>query len=139
MSQDDVRLVERVLAEAQHNPSALWDVLDDEVIWEVEDLEIPDAVETQWRGPAGVREFFRRWIGPFDEWGYEVGEVIDAGDSVVAQIHQWGRGKGSGVRVETQHWQVWTIRDGKIVRGTHHSEKAAAFEAAAGPGPPAMP
>jgi ketosteroid isomerase-like protein len=70
------------------------------------------------------------WTGPFDEWGYEVGEVIDAGDSVVAQIHQWGRGKGSGAGVESRFWQAWTISDGKIVRATHHSEKAEALEAA---------
>jgi ketosteroid isomerase-like protein len=129
MSQQNVGLVERVLREAQHRPSALWEVLDDDVVWEIGTLDIPDAETTQWRGPAGVREFFRNWIGPFDEWGYEVGEVIDAGDSVVAHIHQWGRGKGSGARVESRFWQAWTIRDGKIVRATHHSKKAEALEA----------
>jgi len=128
MSQQNVELVLRVLDEAQHDPSALWEVLDDEVLWEVGALDIPDSGGT-WRGPAGVREFFRRWVGPFDEWGYEVGEVIDAGDSVVAHIHQRGQGKGSGAIVESRFWQVWTIRAGKVVRGTHHSEKADALEA----------
>jgi ketosteroid isomerase-like protein len=129
MSQANVEMVERVLGEAQHHPAALWEVLDDEVLWEVSDLDIPDVGASEWRGPAGVREFFRRWVGPFDEWGYEVREVIDAGDSVVAHVHQWGRGKGSGARVESRFWQVWTIRDGKIVRGSHHSERADALEA----------
>jgi ketosteroid isomerase-like protein len=129
MSQQNVELVDRVLREAQHRPSALWEVLDDDVVWEIGTLDIPDAETTQWRGPAGVREFFRSWTGPFDEWGYAVGEVIDAGDSVVAHIHQWGRGKGSGARVESRFWQAWTISDGKIVRATHHSEKAEALEA----------
>jgi ketosteroid isomerase-like protein len=123
-------LVERVLHEAQHRPAALWEVLDDDVVWETGTLDIPDAATTCWRGPAGVREFFRHWVGPFDEWGYEVGEVIDAGNAVVAHIHQSGRGKGSGARVESRFWQVWTIRDGKVVRATHHSEKAEALEAA---------
>jgi ketosteroid isomerase-like protein len=128
MSQQNVELVERVLGEAQHNPDALWEVLDDQVLWEPGHLDIPDAGPTNWRGPAGVQEFFRRWIGPFDDWGYEVGEMIDAGDSVVAHVHQWGRGKGSGARVESQFWLVWTIRDGKIVRGTHHAGRAEALE-----------
>jgi ketosteroid isomerase-like protein len=123
MSKQNVQLVERVLGEAQHNPAALWAVLDDDVLWEVGALELPDAGATQWRGPAGVREFFRRWTAPFDDWGYEVDEVIDAGDSVIARIRQWGRGKGSGATVESHFWQAWTIRDGKVVRGTHHAEK----------------
>jgi SnoaL-like domain len=79
MSQENVQLVERVLEEAKHNPAALWEVLDDEVIWEVGNLDIPDAGATHWHGPGGVREFFRRWVGPFDEWGYEVGEVMMLG------------------------------------------------------------
>jgi ketosteroid isomerase-like protein len=130
MSQQNVELVERVLAEAQHNPDSLWEALDDDVLWEPGDLDIPDAGETHWRGPAGVQEFFRRWIGPFNEWGYEVREVIDAGASVVAHVHQWGRGKGSGAKVESQFWLVWTVLGGKIVRGRHYIERADALAAA---------
>jgi ketosteroid isomerase-like protein len=129
MSRQNVEMVERVLAEAQHNPAALWDVLDDEVLWEFGALDLPDQGATHWRGPEGVREFFRRWVGPFAEWGYEVGEVIDAGDSVVVHIRQWGRGKGSGARVESRFWQALTIRDGKVIRATHHPERADALEA----------
>jgi ketosteroid isomerase-like protein len=130
VSQENVDLVRRVLREAQHNPPALWDILDDEVLWDAGDLELPDARPAQWHGPAGVQEFFRRWIGPFDEWGYEVGEMIDAGDTVVAHVHQWGRGKGSGAKVESQFWLVWTIRDGKLVRGAHYAERAEALASA---------
>jgi ketosteroid isomerase-like protein len=44
-------------------------------------------------------------------------------------FNQWGRGKGSGASVESRFWQAWTIRDGKVVQGTHHSEKAEALQA----------
>ena len=125
MSQENVALIERTLGGARRNPPALWEILDDDVIWQV---EMPDHPPT-YHGPEGVREFFRRWVGTFDEWDYEVPEVIDAGDSVVSHIHQWGRGKGSGVTVDQNFWQVWTIRDGKIVRAAVHSEKAEALEA----------
>jgi ketosteroid isomerase-like protein len=130
MSQGNVELVRRALERAKQNPDALWNILDDEVVWDIGDLDIPDATGTYWRGPAGVKEFFRHWLGPFDDWGYEVGEMMDAGDSVVAHIHQWGRGKGSGAMVESQFWQVWTLRDRKLVRGSYHSQKPDAFEAA---------
>jgi hypothetical protein len=42
-------------------------------------------------------------------------EAIEVGDSMVAHVHQWGRGKGSGATVEQSHSQVWTVRDGKVV------------------------
>lgn len=129
MSYENVEMIERMLDRARHNPAALFEMLDDEVRWEVGALNIPDVGPADWRGPAGVREFFRRWVGPFDEWGYEVGEVIDAGDSVVVHLHQWGRGKGSGATVESHFWQVWTVDGGKVVRATHHSEKAEAIKA----------
>jgi ketosteroid isomerase-like protein len=129
MSRQNVEMIERVLDQAHDHPAALWEALDEEARWEVGELEIPDA-GTSWRGPAGVREFFRKWVGAFDDWGYEIGELIDAGDSVVVETRQWGRGKGSGVPVENHFWAVWTIRNGKVVRATHHPERATALEVA---------
>ena len=85
MSRENVELVERMLREAQHNPDALYEVLDDDVHWDVEALNLPDTPPT-YCGPEGVREFFRRWVGTFDEWGFQPVEMIDAGDSVVAHI-----------------------------------------------------
>ena len=73
---------------------------------------------------------FRDWVGAFEAWGYEAEEIIDAGDAAVVQLHQWGRGKGSGATVENRFWQVWTVREGKVTRATHHVEKARALEAA---------
>ena len=128
MSRENVERVERMLREAQHNPAALYEVLDDDVHWDVEALNLPDTPPT-YCGPEGVREFFRRWVGTFDEWGFQPVEMIDAGDSVVAHIHQWGRGKGSGATVDQYFWQVWTLRDRKVVRTTHRYDKADALEA----------
>jgi ketosteroid isomerase-like protein len=57
-------------------------------------------------------------------------EAVEAGDSVVARVHQWGRGKGSGATVDDSHWQVWTVRDGKVVRVIIRADREAALEAA---------
>jgi ketosteroid isomerase-like protein len=95
----------------------------------VSDLALPDS-PSRYLGPAGVREFFRRWVGTFDEWGYDVGELTGAGPTVVAHIRQWGRGKGSGVTVEQEFWCVWTVRGGRIARCTNHLTKADAVDAA---------
>ena len=77
-----------------------------------------------------MREFFRRWVGAFEDWAYEVEEVIDARDAVAVQLHQWGRGKGSGATVDLHFWEVWIVRDGRVVRVTHWVDEADALEAA---------
>ncbi len=57
--------------------------------------------------------------------------MIDAGDKVLALVRVSGRGKASGVEVETHTWNVWTFRDGKPVEMTYFGDdRAAAFEAA---------
>ncbi len=128
MSQENVELIEGMLCDVQRNPSALYDILDVNVDWDTTGLNTPEA-GTIHHGPDAVRDFFRRWVGAFDDWGFDVGEVIDAGDSVVVHIRQWGRGKGSGANVEGRFWQVWTVRDGHVIRATHHQSKAEALDA----------
>jgi ketosteroid isomerase-like protein len=49
---------------------------------------------------------------------------------MIAHIHQRGRGKVSGVTVESRFSQVWTLRKGRIVHATHHGERADALAAA---------
>ena len=124
-----VEVVRRFMDHARTDPDSAWGIFDADVVWEVATLAIPDFPPT-FHGPDGVREFFRRWIGTFDDWGYEVGEVIQGRNAVVVRVHQWGRGKGSGASVEGRFWQVWVMRSDKAVRVRHLLEKAEAFEAA---------
>jgi ketosteroid isomerase-like protein len=131
MSQQNMEIVRRFVDQARTTRNPVLDIFDKDVEWELDPgrLAIPDFPPAS-HGPDGVREFFRRWVGSFDDWDYEVEESIDAGDAIVLRIHQWGRGKGSGASVEARFWQVWTMRNGKAVRVTHHIEKAEALEAA---------
>jgi ketosteroid isomerase-like protein len=129
MSQENVEMIRRIFDQAPSDPEIFFASLDAEVVWDAETIDFPDVGASHWRGPAGVREFFRRWVGPFDEWGVEIVEAIDVGDSVLAHVHQWGRGKGSGATVEDSHWQVWTVRDGKVVRVTLRVDRDEALEA----------
>ncbi len=56
--------------------------------------------------------------------------AIDAGDRVVALVHEYRRGKGSGVIVETDIALVYEFRKGKIVRIEPYMSQAEALEAA---------
>lgn len=122
-------IVRRFLDQARDNPDAVWDLFAEDVEWETAELASPDFPRKA-QGPEAVREFFRRWIGAFDDWGYEIDELIEGPGTVAVNIHQWGRGKGSGVRVDGHFWQIWTLSEGKAVRVTHRASRPDALEAA---------
>ena len=69
-----------------------------------------------YEGPEGTREFLTDWVSAWEDWRLEVRELIDAGDDVVAILHQSGRSKTTGLEVDMDFAQVWTIKDGKQTR-----------------------
>jgi ketosteroid isomerase-like protein len=81
-------------------------------------------------GPEGYREFMDWLRGEFDDAQVEVKELLDAGDKVVAGSTLRGRGKRSGVEASWIIWQVWTVRNAKIVEGHGFISRAEALEAA---------
>jgi ketosteroid isomerase-like protein len=60
----------------------------------------------------------------------ELQEAIDAGDRVVALVHEYRRGKGSGVVVEADIALVYEFEEGKVVRIAPYMSQADALEAA---------
>ena len=69
------------------------------------------------RGHEGARRFWSLWAESLDEFRAEPEDYVEAGDSVVVRAHMVGRGKDSGVPVETPSFPtVWTAREDAIVR-----------------------
>jgi len=81
-------------------------------------------------GLDAVRDNFEHWREAWDELEVRVEEVIDAGDRVLLTAHHRGRGQGSGVEVDKRFYEVYMIRDGKVVCVDEFSERAEALEAA---------
>ncbi|MDQ3719494.1 MAG: nuclear transport factor 2 family protein [Actinomycetota bacterium] len=75
---------------------------------------LPDPKTYQ--GPAGMLMAWGDWTAPFEELELTVGELIEAGESVVAEIRQTGRKKDGEVLVEEQFWFVCTFFDGALVQ-----------------------
>jgi len=129
MSQENVEALRRLfdLVGDGGNPEALYELLDSDVEMTIssEDLEGGRYV-----GHAGVREFFRRWAGTWETWHLHPERIIDGGQGqVVVGLHERGLGKGSGVEVEKRTGQVWTFRDGLVVRWENFNSLADALEA----------
>jgi ketosteroid isomerase-like protein len=126
MSQEDVELVRWAFTS---NPSRFFGLLDDNVELDARrQAHLPGAVLSG-RGREVVERYCREYWGTWAGYSAEPQEYIEAGDHVVVEVRERGRGKGSGVPFETTHFQVWTIRDGRLVRWLLFADKAEALEA----------
>ena len=79
----------------------------------------------------GARTYWRQWLQAWRDIEFELDDVLDAGDEVVALIRnqrQWGR--RSGVVTEMPPYSlVFTIRAGKVVRRCAYPDHRSALEA----------
>jgi len=87
-----------------------------------------------YEGVDGVREFIADWTSAWDEWRLEVVELEDAGDDVVAIVHQIGRSKTTGLEVDMDLAQVWSFEGGLQKRMRMYADADEALRAA-GPDP----
>lgn len=90
----------------------------------------PD-VGTVYRGYDGLRLGISEWLRDFDDFSIEAQRFIDAGDDrVVVLTRHRARGKRSGVIVEREGAELFTMRDGRIVRQDSFQDRAAALATA---------
>jgi ketosteroid isomerase-like protein len=85
------------------------------------------------QGHDAVRESLAHWKADWDDYEVMPQELVDMGDRVLATVRLRGRGRGSGVEIDARFYDVYTLRDGRIVRMDQFTERSEALEAA-GPG-----
>ncbi len=125
MSKENLELAQRGV----ESLDAFWSMLDEEVVWDLRAWPIPD-LDAVTKGREAVIKASRHYWGTWDEYNVEAEEILDADPNVVVIIHEHGRGKSSGAPFAQTHPQVWTFRDGRIIRWASFSSRAEALEAA---------
>ena len=109
------------------------ELLDPEVEWDSTELAMPDLAEV-YQGPEGVRQFWRGWLAAWETVQFEY-ELIEAEDRVVALIDQRMRGRSTDIEVPLgKYAQLYTFRNGLIVRWKLYPSQSEALEAAGLPG-----
>jgi ketosteroid isomerase-like protein len=126
MSEENVEIVRRAFAYEHYG---VGDRAEAEAIFDPNVVMNPTE-EGPSHGLDAMRDDFERWASAFEELRVTVEEIIDAGDQVVLVAHHQGRGRKSGVKVDTRFYEVYTVREGKISRVDEYDEMAEALEAA---------
>ena len=128
MSQENVEIVRQMFeAHLRGDHEAALAYYDPEV--EFDATVRPDG--RVFHGRDGVAEAMRVWIGTWQDYRFQVEEIIDAGvERVLAAIRESGRGKGSGLVMDQPAYAVFTVRQGLIVHRKGFRDRNEALEAA---------
>ena len=127
MSQENVEILRRAVDHMNKTGDLDWSLYDHEITFTTRgDIES----RRTYTGHEGMRQAMSGFAGVWESVRWELGEVNGTGDPIVAAIHFYLRGKGSGVEVETDEaWAIW-MRDGKFIRIEQHASEMDALEAA---------
>jgi ketosteroid isomerase-like protein len=99
-----------------------------DINWRAMEGALDDAGEIH--GKEAMRRYALDWLDTFENMSFTPEDLIDAGeDRVVAVQHLTGRAKFSGIETELRYVVVYTVREGRIVRGREYAEKDEALKA----------
>jgi ketosteroid isomerase-like protein len=99
---------------------------EDAVIYSIP--EWPD--DPEYHGHDGLRKLTRQWTENFDAFGFDIRELRDGGDSVIALYELVGQTKDSAMPMSMQIGAVSEFRDGRVARQRLFSNWESALEAA---------
>jgi ketosteroid isomerase-like protein len=128
MSQENVEIVNALYAAfGRGGFDAAADFWDPSMDYRAIEGAVDDAGVLQ--GLEAYGRYIEGWIQTFDELRVEPEELIDASDQVVVVAHLTGRMRASDAAVDMRVGIVYTVRDGKIVRGREYATRAEALKA----------
>jgi ketosteroid isomerase-like protein len=132
MSRENVEVVQRIYdALARRDDLTPFELYAEDIVWDVSNLATaalnPKLI---YHGHQGVRQAWRNALSAFSEIRFEVEELTDAGDHVLAVIREREVGRTSGVPVKATHAAVWTLTGGKVTRMQAFDHRQQALEAA---------
>jgi ketosteroid isomerase-like protein len=80
-------------------------------------------------GQGAVRRNYERWVETWDAPEISVEEIFGEGDQVFVMARFRARGRASGVGVDARLYEVYTLRNRKLIRVDEFREREPALEA----------
>ena len=123
MSQENVEIVRafvRGLILHEHDEWRTY--VDPAFVWNPTEQGATEGIEA-------LVETMTAWESTWDKYTVTPEGFVDMGDRIVAILDFHGRGHGSGVEAEARFYEVYTVRDGKLVRMDEFLDRSEAIEA----------
>ncbi len=99
-------------------------------------VEMHGTVGGLWEGrvarglPEILDSFMAEDLEAWEERRLDPQRFLHINDLVVVLMHEYRRGKGSGIEMETDTAVVFTVRQGRVIRVQGYMDQATALEAA---------
>jgi ketosteroid isomerase-like protein len=87
-------------------------------------------VESSYHGRAAMKRFFETITETWESYVIETEETLEAPDGRIAVVERWRARGRQGIELDLQLVDVFTFRDGVIVRIEGFRDKTQALEAA---------
>ena len=125
MSQENVEIVKKAYRRlGERGVDSFLDFIHEDV--EYLPVEESGAIH----GHEALRRYFVRWMEPWEEFHIRPMEFRESNEDVFIAFAMNGRGRGSGVEVAREGFQIWHFRDGRGARIEEYVDRAEALEAA---------
>ena len=131
MSQENVETVGRAMKLWLRGDVDAWlELMDPDIGWDISTHPLPD-VPNHGRGrDALMADMIVTYLSGWTDYSAELKEVMDAGDQVVVVLHETASMRDTGVPLDRDLVQVWTVRDGRASFLRVFRTKVEALEAA---------
>jgi ketosteroid isomerase-like protein len=131
MSQENVEAFKRAVeASNRGDDDALLQEIDPDVEWHGVMGVMFGGEATVLRGHAGVLEYLRDLEEGFTVRDIQWSEFRDLGERIVVLGHARGKGRASGIELDSQYGAVAEFRQGKILSYRDYFDHSDALEAA---------
>ena len=131
MSQENVEVVRRSFELWLSGDLEAWlTTIDPDIGWDISAHPLPD-VPNHGRGrDAFASDMLATYASGWTDYSAEMKELVDAGEHVVAVLHETAKMRDTGVPLDRDLAQVWTVRDRRGAFLRVFRTKAEALEAA---------
>jgi ketosteroid isomerase-like protein len=79
------------------------------------------------RGHEQVRRYVEDWLSTFDGLRLELEDLSEVADQVIVMVQGHGRGRASGLQLDTRFCQVWTVQGGTAIRMEEYATRVEAL------------
>ena len=130
MSRGDVEIVRAIYDEwAEGRLTTYLHLFHPDVVYTRSSAQEGDVLAGEWHGLDALTRAAVDWFETFESLRVEAERFTEVGDSVLVFTRHTGTAKESGLPTGGEFADVWTLRDGRVVRLDQYRERTTALEA----------